>query len=160
MKNLEKYLELKCPPPIIMVVCLMVSMLAAQRGLTFIEQQLMLLENLIWPLVFWAAGLGVAAAGVKEFKQHHTTLNPLHPEKTSSLVTSGVYQLTRNPMYLGLLLVLLGWGDLLDSFLGFSGALIFFLYISAFQIQPEEKMMKEKFEQDFIQYCSQVRRWL
>jgi len=155
-----KKLELKCPPPIVMMVCATISLIASQKNLEFIQLQVSTFENLVWPLVFFIAGIVVAVAGVKEFKQHHTTLNPLHPEKTSYLVTSGVYQLTRNPMYLGLLIVLLGWGDLLDSFLAFSGALIFFLYISAFQIKPEEDMMKEKFDQEFIQYCSHVRRWL
>jgi protein-S-isoprenylcysteine O-methyltransferase Ste14 len=155
-----KNLELKCPPPIVMMICAIISLVASQKSLEFIQLQVSTFESLVWPLVFFIAGIVVAVAGVKEFKQHHTTLNPLHPEKTSSLVTSGVYQLTRNPMYLGLLIVLLGWGDLLDSFLAFSGALIFFLYMSAFQIKPEEDMMKEKFDQGFTQYCSQVRRWL
>lgn len=155
-----KNLELKCPPPIVMMICVIISLIASQKNLEFIQLQISIFDNLVWPLIFLIAGIAVALAGVKEFKQYHTTLNPLHPEKTSSLVTSGVYQLTRNPMYLGLLIVLLGWGDLLDSFLAYSGALIFFLYISIFQIKPEEEMMKAKFDQEFSQYCSQVRRWL
>ena len=155
-----KYLELKCPPPFVMIIALMIAVIASQRNLEFILQQAAILENLVWPLLFAIAGAAIALAGVKEFKQRHTTLNPIHPERTSSLVTSGVYQLTRNPMYLGMLLVLLGWADFLDSFLAFGGALVFFSYISAFQIKPEEDMMKEKFDQGFVQYCSQVRRWL
>jgi len=59
-----------------------------------------------------------------------------------------------------MLIILLGWGDLLDNILAFSGALIFFIYISTFQIAPEEEVMKDKFGDSFIEYCRQVRRWI
>jgi len=161
MKYLDlKYLELKCPPPIVMLLSGMLAWFVAQTDVEFLQQQLMVAENLFWFLLFVIVGISLALAGVKEFKQHQTTINPLDPRQTSSLVSSGVYQFTRNPMYLGMLLVLLGWADLLDTILAFSGAAVFFIYISMFQIKPEEEMMTEKFEQDFIQYCSKVRRWL
>ncbi len=160
LKQLLQQLELKCPPPIVMAVSGLIATIASQRGFNFIQQQAADVENLIWPLIFILAGICVALLGVKEFNQHQTTINPIEPAKATSLVTSGVYQLTRNPMYLGMLLVLLGWADLLDNFLAYSGALSFFLYISAFQIKPEEEVMKGKFSQEFSQYCSQVRRWL
>ncbi len=160
LKQLLQQLELKFPPPIVMAVSGLIATIASQRGFNFIQQQAADVSNLIWPLVFIISGIGVALLGVKEFNQHQTTVNPIQPTKTTSLVTSGVYQLTRNPMYLGMLLVLLGWADLLDNFLAYSGALSFFLYISAFQIKPEEEVMTGKFSQEFSQYCSQVRRWL
>lgn len=155
-----KLLELKCPPPIVMLISALIAALIAQRNIDFIKQQLTNVDIFIWPLVFCIAGIALALAGVKEFSRFKTTIHPIHPEHTSSLVTSGIYQLTRNPMYLGMLLVLLGWADLLDSFLAFAGALFFFLYISAFQIKPEEAVMKSKFGTEFSEYCSQVRRWL
>ena len=155
-----KYLQLKCPPPIVMLVSAIIASIISQRGLGFIQQQVLNVENIIWPLIFVLAGFAVALAGVKEFSLHQTTVNPLEPNKSSTLVTSGIYQLTRNPMYLGMLIVLLGWGDLLNDLLAFSGALTFFIYISIFQIKPEEEVMKEKFGHDFVQYCSKVRRWL
>jgi protein-S-isoprenylcysteine O-methyltransferase Ste14 len=155
-----KYLQLKCPPPIVMLISAIIASIISQRGLGFIQQQVLNVENIIWPLIFVLAGFAVALAGVKEFSAHQTTVNPLDPSQSSILVTSGVFQLTRNPMYLGMLLVLMGWGDLLDNILAYSGALIFFVYISAFQIEPEEKVMKLKFTEDFSEYCRQVRRWL
>lgn len=155
-----KYLELKCPPPIVMLVAAIIAMIISQKNVAFIQQQLTIVDNFVWPLLFLIAGIVVAIAGVKEFKDHQTTVNPIQPEKTTSLVTSGIYQFTRNPMYLGMLIVLLGWADLLDSFLAYSGGLTFFLYISAFQVKPEEYVMKDKFGQEFSQYCAQVRRWL
>ena len=155
-----KFLQLKCPPPIVMLISGALSLILSQRGLEFMQQQVADITNLIWPLVFFIAGIAVAILGVKEFVAQQTTVNPLDPNRTTSLVNSGVYQLTRNPMYLGMLIVLLGLGDLLDSFLGFSGALFFFVYITAFQIKPEETVMLEKFGEPFTQYCQSVRRWL
>lgn len=155
-----KYLELKCPPPIVMLFSGMLAWFVAQRDVDFLQQQLMGAENVFWFLLFSIAGISLALAGVREFKLHHTTINPLDPSQSSSLVSSGVYQFTRNPMYLGMLLVLLGWADLLDTILAFSGAAVFFIYISFFQIKPEEGMMKKKFGQDFSQYCEKVRCWL
>jgi len=155
-----KFLQLKCPPPIVMLISGALSLILSQRGLEFMQQQVADITNLIWPLVFFIAGIAVAILGVKEFVAQQTTVNPLDPNRATSLVISGVYQLTRNPMYLGMLIVLLGLGDLLDSFLGFSGALFFFVYITAFQIKPEEAVMLEKFGEPFTQYCQSVRRWL
>lgn len=126
-----KFLQLKCPPPIVMLISGALSLILSQRGLEFMQQQIADITNLIWPLVFFIAGIAVAILGVKEFVAQQTTVNPLDPNRATSLVISGVYQLTRNPMYLGMLIVLLGLGDLLDSFLGFSGALFFFVYITA-----------------------------
>lgn len=154
------FLQLKCPPPIVMLISGALSLILSQRGLDFMQQQILDINNLIWPLVFFTAGIALAALGVKEFVAQHTTLNPLDPSRSTHLVVSGIYQLTRNPMYLGMLIVLLGLGDLLDSFLGFSGALFFFVYITAFQIKPEEAAMLEKFGEPFAQYCQSVRRWL
>ena len=155
-----KFLELKCPPPIVLILSSLLAWLASQRSWEFVLQQFNALDNLLWPLVFVIAGIALALAGVKEFAEQQTTVNPLDPNLSSSLVTSGVFQLTRNPMYLGMLLVSLGWADLLDNFLAYSGALIFFTYISAFQIKPEEAIMAEKFGEAFNQYCRSVRRWL
>ncbi len=155
-----EFLKLKCPPPIVMLLSGLLSLLLSQRGGEFLQLQIADMSNLLWPLSFLLAGVALAAAGVKEFITHHTTINPLEPNKTKHLVMSGVFQLTRNPMYLGMLIVLLGWGDFLDNFLGFSGALVFFLYMTAFQIKPEEAIMRDKFGEPYRQYCQSVRRWL
>lgn len=154
------FLQLKCPPPIVMALSALLALLLSQRELSFLQQQAMALDNLLWPLLFLIAGMALAVAGIKEFAKHQTTINPLNPQQSSRLVVSGVYQLTRNPMYLGMLVVLLGWGDFLDNLLGFSGALVFFVYISLFQIKPEEAVMQQKFGEEFSQYSRTVRRWL
>jgi protein-S-isoprenylcysteine O-methyltransferase Ste14 len=105
-------------------------------------------------------GLGVASAGVISFRQAKTTLNPTIPGSASSLVVSGVYRLTRNPMYLGLLLVLLGWGVFLSNALALVLIPAFVVYMNRFQISPEERALTSLFPQVFFAYKAKVRRWL
>lgn len=99
-----------------------------------------------------AMGLSLGIMGVTQFRIAQTTPNPQALEKVSSLVTSGVYQYSRNPMYVGLVLILLGWAFYLSHFLAFVLLPIFILYITRFQIQPEERMMAQKFGKTYQDY--------
>ncbi len=107
-----------------------------------------------------AVGVGVAVAGVVSFRLVKTTVNPLKPETASSLVVSGIYRVTRNPMYLGALIVLIGWAVFLANALGFFLVPSFVLYLNRFQIGPEEKALTALFDSEFTAYCARVRRWL
>jgi protein-S-isoprenylcysteine O-methyltransferase Ste14 len=114
---------------------------------------------------FYAVGLAVAGAvtsvlGIVSFARARTTINPMKPESSSSLVVSGIYKLTRNPMYLGSLLVLAGWGIHLSNVLAFLLLPPFILYMNRFQIGPEERALAALFGQEFAAYKSRVRRWL
>ena len=106
------------------------------------------------------AGLIISGFGIASFRQARTTVNPLKPESASSLVVSGIYRLTRNPMYLGFLLVLLGWALFLSNALALLFLPLFIFYMNRFQIEPEEKALHSLFGQQFVAYASQVRRWL
>lgn len=105
-------------------------------------------------------GLGSAILGVTQFKKAQTTPNPQALEKVSSLVTSGVYQYSRNPMYVGLVLILFSWALYLSHFLAFLLLPIFILYMIRFQIQPEERMLAQKFGKAYQVYKAKVRRWV
>jgi protein-S-isoprenylcysteine O-methyltransferase Ste14 len=107
-----------------------------------------------------AVGVAVATAGVIAFRRAKTTVNPLHPEGVSTLVASGVYRMTRNPMYLGMLLVLTAWALFLSNAAAFAGPAFFALYLTRFQIVPEEKILAARFGPDFASYRTQTRRWL
>ncbi len=107
-----------------------------------------------------AVGVGVAGAGVVSFRRAKTTVNPLKPETASSLVVSGIYRVSRNPMYLGALIVLVGWAVLLANVLAFIAAATFVLYLNRFQIVPEENALTAHFGPAFSGYCAKVRRWL
>lgn len=150
-------LDLKIPPPLValMLVVLMwllsrlLPPVAASRELRFVLAGLVAL-----------AGLSFSVAGGQAFRRARTTVNPLRPENASSLITTGVYRVTRNPMYVGLMLVLLAWAILLASPLSLAGPVAFIAYIDRFQIQPEERILIEKFGPAYEAYRARVRRWI
>jgi protein-S-isoprenylcysteine O-methyltransferase Ste14 len=107
-----------------------------------------------------AAGFVVAAWGVAAFRRAGTTVNPMKPESSSSLVVSGIYSFTRNPMYLGFLLALLAWAIYLSHPAAFLFLPLFVWYMNRFQIEPEERALASLFGQAFTTYASRVRRWL
>lgn len=106
------------------------------------------------------AGLVCSLAGIVSFRRAHTTVNPMKPQTSSSLVVSGIYRVTRNPMYLGLGCVLAAWTVLLSSAWALLGPVAFVLYMNRFQIGPEEKALSTLFGADYAAYRARVRRWL
>jgi protein-S-isoprenylcysteine O-methyltransferase Ste14 len=111
-------------------------------------------------LLLAVVGIGFDVLGLLAFRASRTTVNPLRPRKATALVTGGVYRVTRNPMYLGLALLLLAWAVHLSAIWPFIGVPLYVLYINRFQIEPEERAMREKFEAEFADYAKRVRRWL
>ncbi len=106
------------------------------------------------------AGLVAGMLGVVAFRGAGTTVNPLQPAAASHLVVSGIYRWTRNPMYLGMLLVLLGWGAFLANALAIALAAAFIPVMNRLQIGPEERILAAHFGTSFAAYRSAVRRWL
>ena len=150
-------LELKIPPPAVAVL-----LAGAMWGISLVAP---LLEGPAFIRVAAAvtialAGGGFSLAGVISFRRARTTVNPMKPETTSSLVCSGIYGVTRNPMYVGLLLVLVAWAVFLSSAWTLPGPLAFVLYINRFQIAPEERVLSAMFGTGYSAYKSRVRRWL
>jgi protein-S-isoprenylcysteine O-methyltransferase Ste14 len=105
-------------------------------------------------------GILFSSLGIASFRKAKTTVNPLKPETSTSLVASGLYRWTRNPMYLGFLTVLLGLGVFLSNPLALAPIPLFVLYMTRFQIRPEEKALEARFGADFAAYKSRVRRWI
>jgi protein-S-isoprenylcysteine O-methyltransferase Ste14 len=152
-----KALELKIPPP---VVALLIA--AAMWGISLAtpSAEVSAPIRVVAGIAISLAGVGIAISGAVAFRRAKTTVNPMKPETTSSLVTSGVYRFTRNPMYVGLALVLLAWTAFLSSALALLGPLLFILYISRFQIVPEERVLSVIFGAAYSTYQAKVRRWL
>jgi len=121
---------------------------------------LTLLASIPVGMVVVLIGGTVALFGVLEFRKAKTTVDPRYPQKSENLVITGIYKISRNPMYLGLLLILFGWFVILENVATLSLLPIFIWYINHFQIKPEERFLLKKFGSDFSQYCSRVRRWL
>lgn len=150
-------LELKIPPP---VVALLVA--GAMWGIAAIAP---LLELRVFIRVAAAATVALAGglfslAGAISIRRAGTTVNSMKPGTTSSLVCSGIYRVTRNPMYVGLLFVLVAWAIFLSSAWALLGPLAFVPYLNRFQIAPEERALSAMFGADYAAYKSKVRRWL
>ena len=150
-------LELKVPPPavalVIAVLMWLLSRLAPALGFAIPAGTLI-------AIILAVAGLATAIAGVATFARAKTTVNPTTPEASSSLVSWGIYKVTRNPMYLGLLLELTAWAIFLSITLPFLLLPVYVIYINRFQIAPEERVLTSLFGREFAAYQSRVRRWI
>lgn len=109
---------------------------------------------------FLAMAAYVALSAILLFKSTGTTVDPRAPEAASILVTDGVFRWTRNPMYLGLCCCLFALGTYLASLVSLVVVPVFILYITRYQILPEERALKARFGEQFDAYCKVTRRWL
>ena len=150
-------LELKIPPVLITSLFALLMWLVSRLTPAIpISPEL----KITFLLLFTGLGAYVGLAAVASFRKANTTVNPLTPESISSLVVSGIFRLSRNPMYLALLLALTGWGLYLANIFSLLVAVGFILYMNRFQIQPEERALEEIFGSEFNDYKKQVRRWI
>ena len=158
---MPRWLEHRIPPPLIDAACALL-MWALARTLPQVQ---------LWPpggsagvvgaaLALAALGGAVALAGTLEFRRAHTTVNPLAPRRASTLVTRGIYRVTRNPMYLGMLGVLAGWAVWLGNIAAWLGLPLSMALLTVLQIRPEERILAERFGAEFERYAARVRRWL
>ena len=150
-------LELKIPPP---VVGLLVAATMAGTAYAFLPIPIPATAKAAAAIVIALIGAAIDLAGLIAFRRAKTTINPLKPQNSSSLVTGGIYRYTRNPMYLGMLAFLLAWSAYLAQPLALLGPLAFVLYITRFQIIPEERVLAGVFGDEFTAYTNRVRRWL
>lgn len=107
-----------------------------------------------------AAGLLIDAVSVVAFFRAKTTINPLQPERSEVLVVKGLYRVSRNPMYLGMLLILMGICVYLGQPLNVVFLMVFVGLINTLQIRPEERALRTRFGQSYVDYCHRVRRWV
>ena len=156
MKRLAAALEHKVPPPLIGALCALLMWLIC--GMPPLTGKPPLL--LVPALALVVLGLMVEAAGVLSFRRARTTVNPFAPERTVNIVSSGIYRLSRNPMYLGMACILTGWAVWLWQVQAVLGVVLFVAWITRFQIIPEERVLAQKFGTEYRQYRQRVRRWV
>jgi protein-S-isoprenylcysteine O-methyltransferase Ste14 len=111
-------------------------------------------------IVLLVAGLLLMLVAVASFVAAKTTVNPLRPSRASNLVTTGIFRLSRNPIYLGDLLVLAALAVWLGNIVNLLLLVPFVWYINRFQIIPEERALAERFGASYAAYCARARRWL
>ncbi|NOS78470.1 MAG: isoprenylcysteine carboxylmethyltransferase family protein [Nitrospira sp.] len=150
-------LELKIPP-VAVVLITAAGMWLAARAVPGMEVSFPGSE-VVSGLVAASGGI-IALLGVVAFSRAGTTVNPMKPASSSSLVVTGIYSVTRNPMYLGLLLVLLAWAIYLANVLTALFLPGFVWYMNRYQIEPEERALISLFGTEFTAYAARVRRWI
>jgi protein-S-isoprenylcysteine O-methyltransferase Ste14 len=150
-------LELKIPP---------VAQVVVIAGLMWLLAENLPQLSIVTPCRYLVSVLCVlggatwALAGVLAFRAVTTTVDPTRPDSSSTIVTSGVYRWSRNPMYLGFLLLLTGWAVYLSHALAFVFLPVFVCYMNRFQIRPEERALRRIFGEQYQRYRASVRRWI
>jgi protein-S-isoprenylcysteine O-methyltransferase Ste14 len=150
-------LELKIPPP---VVALIVAAAMWMNSISGPKLDLPFEVRLGIAVAIAVVGVTFDLLGLFAFRKARTTINPLKPQKTSALVTSGIYRFSRNPMYVGLVGLLLAWAAYLQALWPLAGPILFVFYINRFQIEPEERLLAQRFGEEYKSYKARVRRWL
>lgn len=106
------------------------------------------------------AGIVFLLPAVVSFLKHKTTVNPLSPSDATTLVTTGIFSITRNPMYVGMSLILVAIAFWFQALSGLIIVVLFFLIVDRLQIKVEEKQLLKKFGQTYRDYAQRVPRWL
>ena len=152
-----KSLELKLPPLLlVMLALLLMYFLQGFYPLTLLQYRIVSLLGGVCIL----AGIGLVFVAARQMRQHQATLDPMHPINSTVLLNAGVFAVSRNPIYLGMVIILLGSAVIFADITAFLVVLLFVRYITRYQIEPEEACLLEKFPADFAAYCEQVRRWV
>lgn len=152
-----RFLETKIPAPVIatvLAVCMWFAPGVAPDTVVFVHLRRALIDF----SVNLSAFVAIAAFGT--FWRARTTINPIRPDRAAVLVTHGIYGLTRNPMYLSLLLLLLAYAGQQWSWGAALGPVAFVAYVNRFQILPEERVLEAKFGSAYADYKGRVRRWI
>jgi protein-S-isoprenylcysteine O-methyltransferase Ste14 len=152
-----QFLELRVPPALQAAIILI---LMSALSFLFPSFQVSIPYSTWLGAVLGIVGVCIALAGVVKFRQAQTTVDPRAPQKASQLVVNGIYKHSRNPMYLGILLLLLAWAFYLSHIFAFAVLPLFTVYMTVFQIRVEERHMLQKFDNDYALYLKRVRRWL
>ena len=148
-------METKIPPPIVTLVFGL--SIYFSRG---IFQVVEIKYSFYFGILLLLLGFVILISAVRLFRKDKTTVNPLSPEQATKLVTDGIFKYSRNPMYLGMALVLGSIAVFFNLIGGIILIALFCAYITKFQIFPEEKAMRDLFPDDFDKYTKATRRWI
>ncbi len=155
--TLKGPLDTRVPPPILAVI-VAILMVVVSRATPSMPLPAALRIAACGACMLFAGYMGARAFAA--FRRARTTINPVNIAAASALVTTGVYQLSRNPMYVALTTLLLALAFGLSSGIAFAGPVLFAVFIQRFQIAPEERVMLAKFGEAYAAYTRRVRRWL
>jgi|TARA_B100000886_G_scaffold278899_1_gene202915 protein-S-isoprenylcysteine O-methyltransferase Ste14 len=146
---------IKIPPPILVLI-LITSNYFSQNRLEIIYLPYKYSTSVLILLV----GSLILINPVFKFIKSKTTVNPVKFKKVNKLVTSGIYKYSRNPMYLGMILIIISTSIFYLNYYSVVTPFIFYFWINRFQIKREEIFLKEKFGKEYLSYMSKTRRWI
>ncbi len=146
---------MKIPPPILVLI-LVVSSFLSSKKIDVIHIPHQTLVSILILLI----GILILIIPVTNFIKYKTTIDPIEFKKVNKLVTSGIYKYSRNPMYLGLLLIVISSSILYLNIYSVSTPIFFYYWINRFQIQREEIFLTEKFGKEYLSYKTKTRRWI
>jgi protein-S-isoprenylcysteine O-methyltransferase Ste14 len=150
-------LELRVPPPLAMLLAAGLMWLAA-LALPALDFPLEARGSIAVAVAL--AGVIVASVAFFQFRRVGTTVNPMKPTDSAALVTQGIYRFSRNPMYVGDALMLIGWALWLANAAALALVALFIVYLNRYQIAPEERALGARYGAAYTEYCRAVRRWL
>ena len=147
----------RVPPPLLALIAALIMWV--------LHRSLPIAQGIVAPwnrpgIIAAALGVAIVVSAFRRFQRVQTTVNPLHPEKATQLVTDGVFGISRNPMYLGLTLILIGWAIWLGSLSVWLIPLLFPFAITYVQIIPEERALSQLFGTQYLAYRHDVSRWI
>jgi len=145
-------------PPLAVAMSFGIAMWVVARALPSLRCEF--LGRCPTALALFALGAAISLSGVIAFRRARTTTNPLRPDAASALVVTGIYTRTRNPMYLGFVVMLLAWCAWLAHPVTLLGIPGFVAWMNRYQIPAEERAIGALFGDEFEQYCARVRRWI
>ena len=146
---------LKIPPPII-ALFLVISNFFSSKRIDLIQ----LPNQTLISILILFIGIFILIIPVSKFVKSKTTIDPIKFKKVNNLVTSGIYKYSRNPMYLGLLMVIISTSIFFLTIISITTPFIFYFWINRFQIKREEIFLTKKFGQKYITYKSKTRKWI
>ncbi len=150
-------MKLKIPPVFVVLffsfLMWFIFKLTQARHIKFEHQKLV-----SWS--FFCVGVFIGVVAVYSFRKARTTVDPSRPNKASNLVTAGVYRYSRNPMYLGMLFILISFAIRIGNLYSFLVLPVYVWYITTYQIKPEEEVLTTLFQDQFMNYKKVVRRWI
>ena len=147
--------KLKIPPPILVII-LITSIYFSSDKLDLIS----IPYRTLFSIVILSIGILVIINPVVKFIKSKTTVNPVEFKNVEKLVTSGIYKYSRNPMYLGMIMIIISTTVYYLNFYSLLTPFIFYFWVNRFQIKREEVFLEEKFGQEYLSYKTKTRRWI
>ena len=146
---------LKIPPPLLVLILVVSNYFSSKK----IDLILLPYQNLI-SFILLFIGFLILINPILKFIKSRTTIDPIKFKKVNKLITSGVYKYSRNPMYLGLLTIIISTTIFYLNIFSITTPIIFYFWINKFQIKREEIFLTEKFGKEYLLYKTKTRRWI